>query len=322
MSQASDLERLMLDLINDERTSRGLDPVTLELRLNESAEVHSDWMLDADVFSHTGDGGSSAGERMEDAGFTFSGSWTWGENIAWQSERGAPGLEDDVANLHTALMNSPGHRANILNANFEVIGIGIEVGNYNGWNAVMVTQNFARTSADVQLDLPGPTNTAPVVNMPFVLLAPNQSQAIGSFMTFSDADQDDAVMFQIRGDDAGFTLTVNGQTVTPGAGLQLAPSELAVLTAITQSPGQQADLEIRAHDGTEWGAWDEFSLRTPAEQVELNAVAQVFFDTIAGGDTAQPLLSGQLASQPIPTETTDYLADQFDFIAADPFILS
>lgn len=322
MSQASDLERLMLDLINDERTSRGLDPVTLELRLNESAEVHSDWMLNADVFSHTGDGGSSAGERMEDAGFTFSGSWTWGENIAWQSERGAPGLEDDVANLHTALMNSPGHRANILNASFDVIGIGIEVGNYNGWNAVMVTQNFARTSADVQLDLPGPANAAPVVNMPFVLLAPDQSQAIGSFMTYSDADQDDAVMFQIRGDDAGFTLSVNGQTVTPGTGLQLAPSEFAVLTAVTQAPGQQADLEIRAHDGTEWGAWDEFSLRTPAEQVELNAVAQVFFDTISGGDTALPLQSGQLASQPIPQETTEYLADQFDFIAADLFILS
>lgn len=152
MSQASDLERQMLELINAERTSRGLNTVQLELRLNDSAEDHSEWMLQQDVFSHTGAGGSSAGDRMEDAGFVFSGSWTWAENIAWQSERGAPGLADDVIDLHNALMNSPGHRANILNANVEVIGIGIEQGNFNGWDAVMVTQNFAKTSAQLQLD--------------------------------------------------------------------------------------------------------------------------------------------------------------------------
>lgn len=152
MSQASQFEQQMLSLINAERTSRGLDPVQLELRLNDSAEDHSEWMLNNNVFSHTGVGGSSAGDRMADAGFQFSGSWTWAENIAWQSERGAPGLADDVIDLHNSLMNSPGHRANILNPNVEVIGIGIEQGNFNGWDAVMVTQNFARTSAPVQLD--------------------------------------------------------------------------------------------------------------------------------------------------------------------------
>ncbi|MEX0305437.1 MAG: CAP domain-containing protein [Leisingera sp.] len=141
--------------MNAERTSRGLNPVQLELRLNDSAEDHSEWMLQQDVFSHTGAGGSSAGDRMADAGFVFSGSWTWAENIAWQSERGAPGLADDVINLHNSLMNSPGHRANILSASVEVIGIGIEQGNFNGWDAVMVTQNFARTSAPVQLDTGG-----------------------------------------------------------------------------------------------------------------------------------------------------------------------
>ncbi len=61
MSQADDLERQMLDLINAERATRGLDPVQLELRLNASAEDHSTWMLAVDIFSHTGSGGSSAG---------------------------------------------------------------------------------------------------------------------------------------------------------------------------------------------------------------------------------------------------------------------
>lgn len=152
MSEASPVERQMLELINDERTSRGLNPLQLELRLNDSAEDHSDWMLEQDVFSHTGAGDSSAGYRMQQAGFEFSGSWAWAENIAWQSERGAPGISDDVENLHASLMNSPGHRANILNPNVTVIGIGVEQGDFNGWDAVMVTQNFAKTSASLQLD--------------------------------------------------------------------------------------------------------------------------------------------------------------------------
>ncbi len=152
MSTASTYEQEMLALINQERTSRGLNPLKLETRLNDSSEDHSTWMLSMDTFSHTGSGGSSATERMEGAGFDFSGNWRSGENIAWQSERGADGISDDVVQLHQSLMNSPGHRANILNPDYEYIGIGIEEGDYNGWNAVMVTQNFATTDGQVVLD--------------------------------------------------------------------------------------------------------------------------------------------------------------------------
>ncbi|SLN51552.1 CAP domain-containing protein [Ruegeria meonggei] len=152
MSTANTVEQEMLALINNERTSRGLTPLQLETRLNDSSEDHSTWMLDRDTFSHTGSGGSSAAQRMEDAGFDFDGSWRSGENIAWQSERGAEGISDDVDQLHQSLMNSPGHRANILNPDYEYIGIGIEEGDFNGWDAVMVTQNFATTDGQVVLD--------------------------------------------------------------------------------------------------------------------------------------------------------------------------
>ncbi|MEP1199604.1 CAP domain-containing protein [Tateyamaria sp.] len=161
MSVASVLERQMLELINQERTSRGLDPLALELRLNDASEDHSEWIDDTRNFSHTGVDGSSPGDRIVDAGFTLSGNWTWGENIAYQSERGAPGIADDVIDLHTSLMNSPGHRANILNPDFELIGIGIEVGDGRGFDAVYVTQNFARTSAPVQIDSVTPPPVEP-----------------------------------------------------------------------------------------------------------------------------------------------------------------
>ena len=159
MSEASCLEREMLNLINSERVSRGLDPVQLELRLNAAAEEHSDWMLETGTFSHTGEGDSSATQRIRESGFVLSGSWSTAENIAWQSQRGVPGFSDDVVNLHDALMNSDGHRANILNPALAYIGIGIEIGTFQGVPAVMVTQKFARTSADVQLDEGGNAGT-------------------------------------------------------------------------------------------------------------------------------------------------------------------
>lgn len=152
MSQGSSLEWQMLDLINAERGALGLNPLRLEQRLNDSAEDHSQWMLATDRFSHTGSGGSSSRQRIEDSGFELTGSWSTAENIAWQSVRGEPGLADDVVDLHKSLMNSSGHRANILDPNLEVIGIGIERGEFKGWDGIVVTQNFARTSAPLQLD--------------------------------------------------------------------------------------------------------------------------------------------------------------------------
>ena len=161
MSKASSLEWQMLDLINAERVSRNLNPLRLELRLNDAAEYHSRWMINVDKFSHTGAGGSSPTARVRDANFDLTGSWRTAENIAWQSVRGEPGLADDVIDLHQSLMNSAGHRANILNPALEVIGIGIERGDYKGWDGLFVTQNFATTDAPVQLDSRGSTPPQP-----------------------------------------------------------------------------------------------------------------------------------------------------------------
>lgn len=147
----------MLALINAERAAFNLAPLQLELRLNDAAEDHSAWLLENNVFSHTGEDGSSSKDRMEASGFSFSGAWYAAENLAWQSLRGAAGLSDDVVDLHNRLMDSPAHRANILNAQVTVVGIGIETGVFDGMNVVMATQDFALTGADLQLDTGGAT---------------------------------------------------------------------------------------------------------------------------------------------------------------------
>ena len=152
MSEASEVELLMLDLINQERTSRGLNPLTINNALNDASEDHSQWMLDTNTFSHTGGGGSSATDRIAASDYELEGRWQTAENIGVQSLRGEPGIADDVAQVHQSLMNSAGHRANLLDPNLEDIGIGIEVGDFtydSGFRgeSVMITQNFGRTDA-------------------------------------------------------------------------------------------------------------------------------------------------------------------------------
>ncbi len=162
MSQASEAELLMLGLINQERTSRGLDPLKINNALNESSEDHSRWMLENDVFDHTGAEGSNPGDRIAATEYKLEGNWRTAENIGWQSERGEPGIADDVADIHESLMNSPGHRANILNPDLVDIGIGVETGDFQGYDGVMITQNFGRTDAVS----PEPEEETPPVEVP------------------------------------------------------------------------------------------------------------------------------------------------------------
>lgn len=165
MSIANELERYMLELINQERTSRGLDALVLESNLNASAEIHSQWMTAADTFSHTGANNSSPTQRMTAADMDLSGAWGTAENIAAVSVQGANSYFDEVSQLHTNLMNSTNHRANILDPSLDYIGIGIETGplTYQGSNgpitldSVLVTQNFARTQGVSDLDIAGGT---------------------------------------------------------------------------------------------------------------------------------------------------------------------
>jgi hypothetical protein len=151
MPQHSANEQYLLELINAERAKAGAQPLAFDNDLSEAAQGHSQWMLAADVFSHTGSGGSSSTQRMKAAGYVLQGSWATGENIAWATTRAPTGYQDEVKLLHTNLMNSSGHRANLLNPNFREVGLGVEVGDYNGRSSAFVTEDFAKTGSDLFL---------------------------------------------------------------------------------------------------------------------------------------------------------------------------
>jgi uncharacterized protein YkwD len=154
MSIANKYERYMLRLINEDRAELGLRPMKLNGDLNTASERHSQWMLDKDIFSHTGAGGSTHTARMQAAGYDLKGSWATGENIGLQSKNDHGRLWDEVRDIYRNLMNSPDHRANMMSATFTEIGIGIEQGSFrsggNTFESVMVTQDFGKTSSRAQ----------------------------------------------------------------------------------------------------------------------------------------------------------------------------
>jgi uncharacterized YkwD family protein len=111
--QLSADEQKLIQLVNQERTKAGLKPLAIDYELARVARIKSQDMEANNYFSHDSPTYGSPFQMMKDFGIKFTAA---GENIAKTSS---------VERAHTGLMNSEGHRANILNPNFTHIGVGI-----------------------------------------------------------------------------------------------------------------------------------------------------------------------------------------------------
>jgi len=120
-------EQQMLQLVNSERVKQGLDPLSADPKLQAIARAHSNDMFQRGYFSHYTLEGLSPFDRMSRAGISYEYA---GENLA---------LAPSTTLAMQGLMNSPGHRANILDPNFRVVGIGVINGGIYG---EMFTQDF------------------------------------------------------------------------------------------------------------------------------------------------------------------------------------
>jgi uncharacterized membrane protein required for colicin V production len=121
-------ETRLIELVNRERETRGLPTLQLDPALREVARGHSRDMFQRGYFGHLDLDGNSPFDRMRLGGVRFRAA---GENLA---------LAPNVEVAHNGLMNSQGHRENLLNPAFGRIGIGIAEGGLHG---KMVTENFA-----------------------------------------------------------------------------------------------------------------------------------------------------------------------------------
>ena len=127
-SVSLEYEAEVVRLVNKERTSRGLSPLTHNWELSRVARYKSQDMKEKKYFSHTSPTYGSPFEMMRSFGISYR---TAGENIA----RGYSNPKAVV----DGWMNSSGHRANILNSSFKEIGVGyVPDGNY--WTQMFIAK--------------------------------------------------------------------------------------------------------------------------------------------------------------------------------------
>ena len=114
----------MLNLLNSARAERDLPPLKLSEQLTILARLKAEDMAENNFFAHHSPNFGSPFEMMKDFEIEFS---TAGENIA---------SNPTLIGAHNRLMQSAQHRANVLNKNFDSVGIGIASG--DGYDKIIV----------------------------------------------------------------------------------------------------------------------------------------------------------------------------------------
>jgi len=120
-------EQEMFKLVNEERVKAGVGVLTWRNELVPVARAHATDMWKRNYFSHYSPEGKDVGDRLDEAHIKYQFA---GENLA---------LAPTLSTAHNGLMNSPGHRANILEPRFKRMGIGVID---NGFYGKMFVQIF------------------------------------------------------------------------------------------------------------------------------------------------------------------------------------
>ena len=142
-AKIEELERKVHAGINEERAKNG---GSLSLRwvdqLGMVARAHSDDMVKRGYFSHDTPEGLGPTDRIENAGYSCWKDSHYGvaENIA--IEMTSRDLDQIASAAVQSWMDSPGHRVNLLNQQYDRTGVGASFGKWKGYNAVYLTQVF------------------------------------------------------------------------------------------------------------------------------------------------------------------------------------
>jgi uncharacterized protein YkwD len=144
-SNLAQVSQATLCLLNNERAARRLAPVSLADGLTRPSLAFSARMVAEGFFAHVSPDGGTLTDRLVAGGYIErDGAWTVGENIAW-----GQGPLSTPRSITAAWMNSPGHRANILAAGYDEIGIGVVLGTPGdtSWG-VTYTTDFGDVAGD------------------------------------------------------------------------------------------------------------------------------------------------------------------------------
>jgi len=176
LAYATDMSvQSLLDDTNAQRTGNGLGSLGLNAQLDQAAQAKANDMVARDYWSHNTPDGQAPWTFITAAGYNYQ---TAGENLAYGFATAADTL--------TGWMNSPGHRANILNTTYQEVGFGIANSpNYQGTGpeTVVVAEYAQPAGSPVATATPGTTPTPAVKTAPVTTSSGTtaaQSQAGGS----------------------------------------------------------------------------------------------------------------------------------------------
>lgn len=128
---ASVISSVLVDLANQDRSQNKLNGLTISPVLTKAAQLKADDMAQKGYFAHTAPDGTDPWYWFNQAGYKFSYA---GENLAIDFS--------DSSAVNDAWMNSPTHRANILDQHYTEIGIATAQGMYQGRMTTFVVQEF------------------------------------------------------------------------------------------------------------------------------------------------------------------------------------
>lgn len=126
-------EAKLVELANQERTLRGLNPLIVDYSLYFAAKNKASDMIEKDYFDHYSPDGKTPWAFINGSGYKYVSA---GENLAMDF-RTSEGI-------HRAWMNSPAHKDNIVDKDFENIGIAVVKGDFSEHETTMVVQMFGQ----------------------------------------------------------------------------------------------------------------------------------------------------------------------------------
>lgn len=261
----------IFSLTNDSRQEAGVPALRYNETLARAAQAKANDMLEKGYFAHTSPEGKSPWEFIKGAGYSYI---TAGENLAW-------GFPKDCAEcVEEAWMNSPGHKANIVNKHFEEIGIGIVQGTYEGYNSTFVVQMFGTPLAPniAVKNEPTPVAKPAPVSQPEVA-APAPAPAPRPAAALTPVEQTPVVTAQAK-EDGPEELKILKHTVAVQNGFVNVNVQTSASVTKTVATFSGKSVLLKAVEGGNWQALIPLSL------IGNSSVSVVAYD-ISGGSVSE-----------------------------------
>ena len=192
------LPAVVVDLTNKERSVNAAPQLVRNAVLDTAAMMKAEDMAKNSYFSHDSPTGVTPWHWFTAAGYPFVHA---GENLAVYFT--------DSSEVVDAWMASPGHRANIVNADYREIGIGTARGKYNGYDTIFVVQLFGTPAVAAPVIVPKVVAAAPVLTEPTIsesetVLALADTQTVAVATARADAEESRLVtqVPQVAGESA------------------------------------------------------------------------------------------------------------------------